>query len=66
MDCKHERIRCTNNEFFCLLCGKQLPWQNPFIGCKEFTIPPVKVDEQKKPVKRKSKKEAEKHGSDSD
>ena len=55
MDCKHERIRCTNNEFFCLLCGKQLPRNNPFIGCEKVTIPPIKVNEQKKAVKRKRK-----------
>lgn len=24
MDCKHERLRCTNNQFFCLTCGMKI------------------------------------------
>jgi hypothetical protein len=50
MDCKHERLRCTNNEFFCLLCGKHLPYNNSFNGGKEIQLPPIKVCEQKKPA----------------
>jgi hypothetical protein len=25
MDCKHTALRCTNNRFFCLLCGAEVP-----------------------------------------
>lgn len=28
MTCKHERLRCTNNAFFCLDCGAAV--LNPF------------------------------------
>ena len=24
MTCKHERLRCTNNQFFCLTCGMKI------------------------------------------
>lgn len=29
MDCKHTAIRCTNNRFFCLLCGAEIEPQKP-------------------------------------
>lgn len=56
MNCRHERIRCTDNRFFCLICGAELP---PPGDVKE--IPEERQDapeEAKKPVKRKAKKEA--------
>lgn len=55
MDCRHERIRCTDNRFFCLNCGAELP---PPTAVEE--IPAEKQDAPeaaKKPVKRKAKKE---------
>ena len=60
MDCKHEQLRCTNNEFFCLLCGQRVPAPAPpdpgdqRQGQKENA-----PEGLKKPVKRKAKKEAE-------
>lgn len=63
MGCKHDRIKCTNNIFYCLDCGACLggenvvlipadeePWEN--VSAEEK---PVKSP--KKPVKRKAKKE---------
>lgn len=41
MDCKHERLRCTNNQFFCLICGAKID------------KPP---EPEKKPAKRPAKK----------
>ena len=57
MDCKHERVRCTNNHFFCLLCGAELPQ----VSMNE-EIPAEKENASeaaKKPVKRRAKKGAE-------
>ena len=60
MDCKHERIRCTNNEFFCLLCGQRVPapaTSDP--GDKRQGQKENAPEGLKKPAKRKTKKEAE-------
>lgn len=24
MGCNHEKLRCTNNRFFCLICGQEI------------------------------------------
>lgn len=56
MNCRHERIRCTDNRFFCLICGEELHQTD-----MAEEIPEEKQDapeEAKKPVKRKAKKEA--------
>lgn len=54
MACAHNRIKCTNNVFFCLDCGAVVP--NPY-----------EVEKQEAPKKkRKTKKEAATDGSDSD
>ena len=45
MDCKHERLRCTNNQFFCLACGMKI--DKP---------PEPEKKPEKKPVKRPAKK----------
>lgn len=57
MNCKHERLRCTDNVFICPECGCTWPvWdeanKNPSAAEKPAEAP-------KKPVKRKAKKEAE-------
>lgn len=54
MDCGHQRIRCTNNVFYCLDCGAQVadPYQP-----REPEKPEEKtVETQKKAVKRKARK----------
>lgn len=57
MDCKHERIRCTNNEFFCLLCGQRVPAPVPTDPGDQWQRQKENAPEGlKKPVKRKSKK----------
>jgi hypothetical protein len=51
MDCKHERIRCTNNEYFCLDCGTKLA---------DIQVGFPKLGSTVKPTpKRKTKKESE-------
>lgn len=74
MNCRHESLRCTNNQFFCLSCGKELPMppkEEIFKGAKEVKLPPLKVagaeqepQEPAKPApktarKRKAKKEGD-------
>lgn len=50
MGCGHERIRCTDNVFYCLDCGARIE-------------PPKReeksAEEKKTPVKRRAKKESE-------
>lgn len=44
MDCKHERLKCVNNEFFCIDCGKHLKWPTEdeiFQNGKKVTIPKI-------------------------
>lgn len=47
MDCKHEHLKCVNNTFFCLDCGAEVP--DPAQAAPK--------EEEKKPVKRRTKKE---------
>ena len=60
MACEHKRLKCTNNEFFCLLCGQRVPAPAPHDpgeqqqGAKENA-----PEGLKKPVKRKTKNEAD-------
>lgn len=49
MNCQHEKFRCTNGEFFCLLCGARI--ENPYEAKKE----PEK-DVKKEPVKKPARK----------
>jgi hypothetical protein len=37
MGCNHEKLRCTNNRFFCLICGQeiQMPKAEPKAEEKE-------------------------------
>lgn len=52
--CNHERFKCVNNRFICLLCGQEIP--NPYTAKAEKEPAP---EAQKKPAKRRAKKEAE-------
>lgn len=57
MNCNHNQYKCTDNRFFCLICGAEIG--DPF-AVKEDTDQAEKPAEApKKPVKRKTKKEAE-------
>ena len=57
MNCKHEQIRCTNNVFFCLKCGAELP--RDFKVEKDTTKAAKPSEGAKKPVKRTNKKKGE-------
>ena len=54
MNCKHEQIRCTNNVFFCLKCGAELP--RDFRAGKDTSTEPKGAEAPKKAVKRAAKK----------
>lgn len=54
MACSHDRLRCTNNVFFCLKCGAQVA--SPY---KADNNPPEAgkpAEAPKRPAKRKAKK----------
>ena len=55
MDCKHEKLRCTNHRFFCVLCGVERP--SPFEMNKDSGEEQNAPEWAKKPVKRRMKKE---------
>ena len=60
MPCTHEKVRCTDGVFYCLLCGARIDY--PPI---EEEIPEAKekpAEGPQKPAKRKAKKEAESNG----
>jgi len=50
MACNHDCIKCTDNVFYCAVCGAVV---------REMPVEPKKmpVEPKKTPVKRKSKKE---------
>lgn len=52
MSCTHERIRCTNNVYYCITCGAALPAPDRAEEAKP-------AEGQKKTAKRRTKKEAE-------
>lgn len=57
MDCKHEKIRCTNCVKFCMICGQKLPdcaQPIPSTGEEEKAVEPQKTGR-----KRKARKEME-------
>lgn len=55
MNCTHDRLRCTNNEFFCLKCGAQVA--SPFGAEEQHNTETTKPAEApKRPAKRKAKK----------
>lgn len=54
MICSHEKLRCTNNVFYCLTCGARVP--EPHAG-KAPEQAKATQEEPKKTGKRKAKKE---------
>lgn len=54
MICSHEKLRCTNNVFYCLTCGARVP--DPHAG-KAPEQAKATQEEPKKTGKRKAKKE---------
>lgn len=44
MDCKHERLKCTNNVFTCLDCGAVIQPE------KQDKKPPKKPEKKKQPI----------------
>ena len=57
MNCSHERLRCTDNVFFCVSCGAAVP--SPFETKKNPPEEPKPAEGPKKPVKRTAKKKGE-------
>ena len=54
MNCTHDRLRCTNNEFFCLKCGAHVA--SPFVTEEHTTETAKPAEAPKRPAKRKAKK----------
>ena len=57
MTCKHDQYKCTDNHFFCLICGAEIA--NPFAVKQPAAEAEKPAEGPKKPVKRKAKKEAD-------
>lgn len=57
MECNHERLRCTNNVYYCLSCGAVVPFA-PAPDQREGKKEKL-AEAPKKAVKRKARKEAE-------
>ena len=57
MACNHDRYKCTDNRFFCLICGAEIG--DPYEADKQAGAKENAPEGLKKPVKRKTKKEAE-------
>jgi hypothetical protein len=51
MSCNHEKLRCTNNRFFCLICGQEIQ--------KAKSVPQAEVKEPEKEVKKTARKRKE-------
>lgn len=64
MECRHERLKCTDNVFYCLSCGAVVP--SPFAGDKQEGQKENAPEGPKKAVKRKAKKEDKQHDADID
>lgn len=54
MNCSHDRLRCTNNVFFCLKCGAQVP--SPYEADKHTTETAKPSEAPKRAAKRTTKK----------
>ena len=54
MDCGHQRIRCTNNRFFCLDCGAEIA--DPYKAEKEEKPEEKPVEPAKKAAKPRGRK----------
>ena len=57
MNCKHEQLRCTNNVFFCLKCGAEVP--PPYQVGKNTTEAEKPAEAPKRAAKRTTKKKGE-------
>lgn len=57
MNCKHEQLRCTNNVFFCLKCGAEVP--SPYKAEKNTPEKENGSEAPKRAVKRTTKKKGE-------
>ena len=57
MNCNHKQLKCTDNRFFCLICGAEIA--DPHEADKQAGAKENAPEGLKKPVKRKAKKEAE-------
>ena len=55
MICSHEKLRCTNNVFYCLACGARVP--DPQAGRQSHEHAKSSQEEPKKAGKRKARKE---------
>lgn len=57
MDCKHERIRCTNNVYFCQDCGQRVAWPASGVADdKQEGQEKKPAEAPKRAVKRKTNK----------
>ena len=55
MDCNHEQVRCTNNVFYCLKCGIEVP--SPYqMDDKQSTEKKTAQEAGKRAVKRRTRK----------
>lgn len=54
MDCNHEQVRCTNNVFYCLKCGIEVP--SPYQMDKQSTEKKTAQEAGKRAVKRRTRK----------
>lgn len=57
MSCTHERLRCTDNRFFCLICGQEVSGE--VLTGKSSSEPEKPPEVAKKPRKRNAKKVVE-------
>jgi elongation factor P--beta-lysine ligase len=55
MPCKHDRHKCINNRFFCLICGVEIA--DPFAVKEDTDRVEEPAEAPKKARKRKAKKE---------
>ena len=54
MDCKHDQYKCTDNRFFCLICGTEIG--DLYEADKQAGAKENAPEGLKKPVKRKTAK----------
>ena len=57
MACKHEQLRCTDNVFYCALCGAS--WVAPPVVENDTTPAEKPAEAPKRAVKRTTKKRGE-------
>ena len=54
MNCNHERLRCTDNVFYCLKCGARVA--SPYQADNDTPAAEKPAEAPKRPAKRKTKK----------